>query len=117
MRYPGQFIINSNTEKLCSRHFFYDLATDFDFWMSRDDGLYGGKDVPELVRKLPNEWTEGEKGPVKTLKAIHDEILLVGKGSAGHLGDRKMADVIKASRIPSGHSDPSFKRMAGLVIR
>lgn len=93
--YIRQIFLNELISSEYQSKFTQSISTDFDFWMSRDDGLYGGKDVPELVRELPNEWTEGEKGPVKTLKAIHDEILLVGKGSAGNLGDRKMADVIK----------------------
>ena len=93
--YIRQIFLNELISSEYQSKFTQSISTDFDFWMSRDDGLYGGKDVPELVRELPNEWTKGEKGPGTTLKAIHDDILLVGKGTAGHLGDRKMADVIK----------------------
>jgi len=93
--YIRQIFLNELISSEYQSKFTQSISTDFDFWMSRDDGLYGGKDVPELVRKLPDEWTQEGKGPRTTLKDIHDDILLVGKGSAGLLGDRKMADVIK----------------------
>ena len=93
--YIRQIFLNELISTEYQSKFTQSISTDFDFWMSRDDGLYGDKHLPELVRKLPVEWTKGQTGKVKTLKAIHDEILLVGKGSAGNLGDRKMADVIK----------------------
>ena len=93
--YIRQIFLNELISSEYQSKFTQSISTDFDFWMSRDDGLYGDKDIPELVRKLPDEWTQEGKGARTTLKDIHDDILLVGKGSAEHLGDRKMADVIK----------------------
>ena len=94
--YIRQIFLNELISSEYQSKYTQAISTDFDFWMAREDGKYSKPTMPEMLREVPNEWTnENKKNNKKKLKAIHDKILNVGKGSAGSLDHKKMADVIK----------------------